>query len=219
MPLFQLTDIKKSVEQTILFIHIPKTGGTSVEMFFEGIGFATYLAPKDYAFVRPYLKVPPTHFDMSLIDAMFDLKNNSLYSFAVVRHPADRMISSYMWAKEKSKLQHIGEQLASYQKMNLEEFIALVFEEYSNDNNYMSNHIKPQHMFVSDSVTKVFHLENGLDNAIKEVLTDNGVTLNGELKMPQENKSNPYQTSISQQAKEMIYEFYKDDFTKFDYKP
>ena len=98
MPLYQLR--KGKTEKTVLFIHVPKTGGTAIETYFRAIGFAGYFDPPTYMPVRPYLKVPPTHYDYGVLKRLYNL--DALYSFAVVRHPVRRMVSEYRWALEKS---------------------------------------------------------------------------------------------------------------------
>ena len=43
MPLYQYR--KGEHERTLMFIHVPKTGGTAIETFFRGIGFTGYFDP------------------------------------------------------------------------------------------------------------------------------------------------------------------------------
>ena len=98
MPLYQYR--KNDIEKTFLFIHVPKTGGTAVETFFRGIGLTGYFDPPTYMPVRPYLTVPPAHYDYAVLRRLFNL--DELYSFAIVRDPVKRMISQYKWSIEKS---------------------------------------------------------------------------------------------------------------------
>ena len=148
MPLYSIRDGATNTEVAFYFIHIPKCGGTTIETLFEQLNFHTFLAPKDYLAVRKYLKLPPTHFDISLIENMFRLE--AIYSFAIVRNPYDRILSDYKWAKTKTNNTQF------FQKMSFEEFCVHCFKEYSNNSGYLANHITSQHQFVSKNVNKVF---------------------------------------------------------------
>ena len=68
MPLYTISNGATNTEVAFYFIHIPKCGGTTIETLFEQLKFNTFLAPKDYRAVRKYLKLPPAHFDLSLIE-------------------------------------------------------------------------------------------------------------------------------------------------------
>ena len=100
------------------FIHIPKCGGTTLEYFFENVGFKSFLAPKDYRDVRGFLKVPPAHFDMTILEKLFRM--DSMYSFAAVRCPYRRMLSDFKWAKTKTN------NTAYFENMSFDEFCNLI---------------------------------------------------------------------------------------------
>ena len=99
MSLYLFKDINKNVHIPIFFVHIPKCAGTTVEVLFERLGFKTFLAPKDYMWLRDFLKQPPVHYDITLIENMFRL--DIIYTFAIVRNPYSRILSDYKWAKLK----------------------------------------------------------------------------------------------------------------------
>ena len=77
MPLYTINNSATNKEVAFYFIHIPKCGGTTIENLFEQLKFDTFLAPKDYRAVRKYLKLVPTHFDISLID-MFSSRHTQI---------------------------------------------------------------------------------------------------------------------------------------------
>ena len=93
MPLYTISDVGKGLEVAFYFIHIPKCGGTTVFTLFDQLKFGTFLAPKDYRAVRKYLKLPPAHLDIALVENLFRL--HAIYCFAIVRNPYDRMLSDY----------------------------------------------------------------------------------------------------------------------------
>lgn len=207
MPLYQYR--KNELEKTLLFIHVPKTGGTAVETFFRGVGLTGYFDPPTYKPVRPYLKVPPTHYDYEVLRRLFEL--DALYSFAIVRHPVKRMISQYKWAIEKST------RASTFAQMTFSEFIRLMFAEYRKNENLSAGHYKPQVRFVGEKVTKIFRYEAGLDVIIRRVLEDIGFKPQGQLKLPIVNNSSPRTVEPSESDIQAIRDMYAEDFSAFGY--
>lgn len=207
MPLYQYRN--KEAEKTFLFIHVPKTGGTAIETFFRGVGLTGYFDPPTYMPVRRYLKVPPTHYDYDMLQRLFEL--DSLYSFAVVRNPVNRMISQYKWALEKSTM------ASTFAQMNFSEFIHMMFAEYKKNENLLSGHYKPQVRFVGEKVTRVFRYEEGLDAIIRRVLEDLGFKPQDDLKIPVVNNSTPRTVVPSESDIQAIRDLYAEDFSAFGY--
>jgi len=209
MPLYIYNDKKAKRSVAVYFIHIPKCAGTTLEKMFASLGFQSFLAPEDYLFARQYLKVPPTHFDIETIEKIFDL--NKLYSFSIVRNPYNRILSDYKWAKEKSN------RTEYFKAMSFDEFCSNSFEEYKIDQTYLASHIKPQHKFISNNVKKVFKLEDGLETAIQQVFADLGIVISGNILLPRLNATNENPIEISNYTRELIYDFYKEDFEMLGY--
>jgi hypothetical protein len=209
MPLYQYRTQDR--ETTFLFIHVPKTGGTAIETHLRSIGLTGYFDPPTYMPVRPYLKVPPAHYDYGYLNRLFDLTR--LYSFAVVRHPVKRMISEYKWALEVSTLK------GPLAQMDFSGFIRRSFEEYRRDENVLSGHFKPQVRFVGEKVTKIFKYEAGLDNVVRHVLRDVGLTFSSEMKIPVVNSTSSRKVVPSDSDIDLIREVYAEDFKAFGYEP
>lgn len=210
MPLFQFFDQTRMIEKSFLFIHIPKTAGTSVEHFFEKLNCKTFLAPKDYKFIRNYLKVAPTHYDFQQIDKIFDL--NKIYSFSIVRNPIDRTISIYNWLKKNSAKSE------RFEEMGIEEFCEHLFKIDPKIEPQLFTMIKPQYNFISKDIVKVFKLESGLDKILTEVLNDVGLILDGSSKIPFLNKSDKTNNlHINKNTNRLIEKYYEKDFLNFNY--
>lgn len=207
MPLYQYRTAQG--ERTFLFIHVPKTGGTALEAYFSKIGLKGYFDPPNYMPVRPYLKVPPAHYDYGYCNRLFNLDN--LYSFAVVRHPVKRIVSEYKWAREKMTL---PEQVA---RMDFAAYIRYMLEQYRRDENIAAGHFKPQIRFVGEKVTKIFKYEVGLDNVVRQVLRDVGLTSEGLPALPVVNKSSAATVVPSAEDIALIREVYAEDFKAFGY--
>jgi hypothetical protein len=209
MPLYQFR--RGETEKTFLFIHVPKTGGTAIETYFRAIGLTGYFDPPTYMPVRPYLKVPPAHYDYGVMNRLYNL--DGLYSFAVVRHPVRRMVSEYKWAREKSTAS------AMLAGMSFADYITFMFEQYSRDENIAAGHFKPQIRFVGDKVSKIFKYEAGLENIIGHVLQDVGLKFEGQVKLPVVNSTSGAKVVPTERDIEAIREFYAEDFAAFGYEP
>lgn len=207
MPLYQYR--KNTQEKTFLFIHVPKTGGTAVETFFRAVGFTGFFDPPTYMPVRPYLRVPPAHFDYEVLRRLFEL--DSLYSFAIVRDPVKRMVSQYKWSLEKSTS---AEALAN---TSFSDFLRIMFSEYRRNENIAAGHFKPQVRFVGDKVSKIFKYEAGLEIIIRSVLEDIGFRPQGELKLPLVNNSSMRRVEPSAADIGLIRDFYAEDYEAFGY--
>lgn len=207
MPLYQYRT--RDGETTFLFIHVPKTGGTAIEAFFQGLGLGSYFDPPGYRPLRPYLRVPPAHYDYGFLSRLVSL--DRLYSFAVVRHPVARMISEYKWALEKTTL------AGPMGHMEFGPFIRRMFEQYGRDENTMGGHFKPQVRFVGENVTKIFKYETGLDKIVGRVLQDVGLASQGEPKLPVVNVSSTRKVVPEPGDIALIREFYAEDFEAFGY--
>ena len=101
--------------------------------------------------------------------------------------------------------------------MSFEEFCVHCFKKYLVNSGYLANHIKPQNQFISKNVNKVFKLERGLEVAIEEVFTDIGVRLNNKLVLKKINATKGEAIQVNQKTKDLIYEFYEEDFKMFGY--
>lgn len=75
---FELRSTKKDLDQEVIFIHVPKTGGTSL---------ATALG------------LMPGHVPASRFQAYDPVRFATAYSFAFVREPADRLYSSFNYLR------------------------------------------------------------------------------------------------------------------------
>lgn len=207
MPLYQYR--KGEQERTLLFIHVPKTGGTAVETFLRGIGFTGYFDPPTYMPVRQYLRIPPAHYDYGVSARLFNL--DRLYSFAIVRHPVKRMISEYKWALERAT---DAEKLS---QMDFGQYLRLRLEQYKKDENQVSGHFKPQVRFVGEKVTKIFKYEAGLESIIRHVLRDIGLNHEGMPPLPVINNSSGRVVIPTASDLALIGDVYAEDFAAFGY--
>ena len=184
----------------ILFIHIPKTGGTSIEKFFlETMGEnmfcdnkyrGSYLwGHKDNKFFQ--------HLTMGEIFSEYKLLDISKidFIFTISREPISRFKSYYKWYIGNDK-KHILDHLKTK----------------SND-----SHVRPQTDYIKHfrEKVKIYKYESGLQNIINDVLKLNNIK--SKIKLSHTLNYKKKKTSFSKEEIKKIKDFYKDDFVNFTY--
>lgn len=196
----------------LLFIHIPKTGGSNIENFFMN-----------------YLKQNPTINQLLSNNLNLKINNHSLQHMTyqeiynnkdffninfdskikiltVVRNPYNRIISDLFYLKLGNK------------KNNKDE-IEKIIEKYLNSTHLYDNHKLEQYKFLTDNDNKI----------LKDIIILNSETLNdqmNELGFPEFsnfcNQTNTkitkdYYDYLNEASIKMINDYYKKDFEYFNY--
>lgn len=189
-----------------IFLHIPKTGGTSIEKaLFKKI-------PDPYTF--------DSHLMFGLVDLQysqhFNIANISKYSpvnidkyfiFTFVRNTWDRLVSAYRYL---------------YQKQEFGPFIKSRCEELQHNRLSQTDHFNTQMVFIkNDAGCVVPNFIGYFDNLQKdfdEVCDKIGVS---KTILPQINKSynsKPYQKYYDNYLSGLVKETYKEEIEFFDFK-
>ncbi|MCI5049834.1 MAG: hypothetical protein MRY32_05825, partial [Rickettsiales bacterium] len=71
MPIYAIE--QNNTHYVLLYMHIPKTGGTSISQFMTGLGFTEYYGATDDV-IKHVSRRPPAHFDYEICDTLFDLE-------------------------------------------------------------------------------------------------------------------------------------------------
>ena len=144
---------------------------------------------------------PPKHANIHEIKKKFPKLYDSHSKFTIIRDPYDKMVSWYFYLKRNA-----GEHL------NVVEFNDWVKDPqqlwHANDPIYF---LDPQHTWIDDTV-KVIKFEN-LNEGLNEFFED-------EIDLPIVNKSNHehYLTYYDEESLDVVYNKYKEDFEKYNYK-
>lgn len=189
---------KEMIENQILFIHIPKSGGTSIAtaLFGKATGhsylYEFYLANKKYT--------------------------KEFFKFCVVRNPYDRLVSAYAHIAHR-------ECNASFKKifkeLNIKTFEDLIMN-LDNHDSYqkLTNsivHLRSQHELIYHKKVKmdeIFKFENF--NMIEERLNKRLAT---EIKIKKLNSSprSDYKSYYNDYSRSVIDRIYKKDLEVFNY--
>lgn len=198
MPIFRISG------KTILFLHIPKAGGTSVEDFLSGLSSESFRMPLN----TEGLPCVPQHFHGALMGKLFAADFFD-YSFCVTRNPYARILSEYNY-----RMQHRHRPYRWFPTPKFNTWLKATLRRYKRNPYVYSNHIRPQVAFRLPQ-TRAFRLEDQVGELMRELgaLTDADVPET----LPHANPSKKRATTIDEGAARLIYDFYREDFETFGY--
>ena len=204
-------------EKTLLFIHIPKTGGTVIEDEIK----KKYKQTLYSGYINNILESPFNKFSLQhqfyttiyKYQNKLDVNFNNIKIFTVVRNPYDRIISDLFWWKRKKKYPEF--------KINYndtEEIYNFIKNNYLNRDD-LDNHNQPQYKFITD---ENLNLISNIKILKCETLNDTNNELNKflgfNINIKKENINKDYSKFLNKKSILLINEYYKKDFELFNYK-
>lgn len=213
MPIYKISG------KTVLFIHIPKTGGTSVEKWLSSHG-PQALFSEDNRGKNHILPCSPQHFHSYILKCFFD--NTFIdYAFTIVRHPTQRALSEYKWQvfrnKRYTKRRTLKSSFVLYKDHSLEAWLKKSLGAYQSNNYIFDNHIRPQSEFSDYPGCEVFRFEDGLGNIMAQVA--NRIGISPPEATPHEYQAEDREIILSDQSRAVIERFYAQDYQIFNYDP
>lgn len=197
MPIFEQGNTK------VLFIHIPKTGGSSIENMLKQQVTMTFFSPTPPS----GLKICPQHLQINDFKILFGCEKWS-WIFSVVRDPYDRIESEYHW-KTDAHFKKSGNRL------NFSQWVINQLNAAKKNPFALDNHLRPQTDFISSNV-EIFKYEDGLHEITSEL--EKYFDFPETLKLPTDNTSNRDEVHWSNEALNFVNDFYKNDFMQLNYK-
>ena len=204
-------------EKNLLFIHIPKTGGTVIEDEIK----KKYKQTLYSGYINNILESPFNKFSLQhqfyttiyKYQNKLDVNFNNIKIFTVVRNPYDRIISDLFWWKRKKKYPEF--------KINYndtEEIYNFIKNNYLNRDD-LDNHNQPQYKFITD---ENLNLISNIKILKCETLNDTNNELNKflgfNINIKKENINKDYSKFLNKKSILLINEYYKKDFELFNYK-
>lgn len=195
MPLYRNKD------RAILLVHIPKTGGSSLEEMLVSAGAMQALKfHKRLGFSAS----TPQHMQWDVLRHWVP-KEFYNFSFTIVRNPYARLASEYAWRQA----------ISNTPLPPFNTWICAALKRFKKNPYVLDNHIRPQHEFIGPKV-RVFRLEDGLDPVAKIAFRRLGLTYKAPT-TPHVRKSQHVVIDIEQSTLEALRAFYAADFETLGY--
>jgi len=195
-------------EHKIIFVHIPKTGGTSVEKLFDDSFYG-------WDEKRSLWK---QHCSIYQMQSVYGIDIRSYYKFAIVRNPWDRAVSDYKWWTRPSS------PFFNFLKNTTLEDYLLIRNGYEkinhlNDSTGRADHFYTQYSFVEidgrNCIDRIIRFEN-LQQDFNLVCDEVGER---RQQLPHTNKTNRkhYSEYYNQKTIDIVSQKYHKDIEYFDY--
>jgi hypothetical protein len=190
----------------VLYVHVPKTGGTAIEFFFEKNGFAASFVDRGgEGSIVPMMKCSPQHLHAEQLQSIFNLGRFS-YSFMTVRNPVDRLLSEY---RMRAVMQKSIE--------DVDTWIGNTLDAYPKNTFLIDNHIRPQVEFWFTGCDVYKHEAGFGESWVSRIAERLGCEfgypeVEVAMRFPSSAKVRPNAASVAR-----IRDFYRRDFEFFGY--
>lgn len=198
--------------KSVLYLHVPKTGGTYVEQLLIKNGFSMHhwSSKRVVGSIKRAERAPLQHMHSAMILSLFDPSKFS-FVFATVREPISRLISEFRMRNPQEACQKVALK-----------WMREAIEKCRSDPFIYENHIRSQADFLVEG-TSVFKQENGFgSNFVSDLESSIGVKFKVQsTKRHMEVKSELTEIQIrscmSQHDIRELSQFYERDYEVFKY--
>jgi hypothetical protein len=207
------------MEKKILFIWIPKTGGSTIHLLFKfnQIYINNSLDLNyNYNFTND-CNATFGHADINILlekNIISKTFYNNAFKFCIVRNPYDRTVSLFFYNNINKKY-------------TFEEFIIYLFNNKEkipknssvNSSVYgdLNNQWNPMYTWIPDDIDKIYYFEN-YSNIFEDIKKNTNTVIDFS-SIPIINKTEHlyYKSYYNKEIADLVYEMYKIDFEKFGY--
>jgi hypothetical protein len=200
MPLF----VKQA--KSALYVHVPKTGGSSIEQFFAGNGFRSeFLDANPKTSLNRFRLCSPQH--MTAEQLLSLLRPTRIdYIFMTVRDPLTRILSEY-----KMRLR------VAQETQSLSQWVTLSFRRFLEDPYTNDNHIRPQADFWIPGCD-VFRQEDGFDEIVSRIEARLGLPIEKrDMGSHNTDKGTVLDSDEVARITPLVRQFYRRDYLMFGY--
>lgn len=196
--------IYKKNGKAVLFVHVPKSAGTTVDHIFLANGWKVTFQDgggRSDTILR-HMKCSFQHFHAALLTQL--LNPNSFDAvFTILRDPMSRLQSEYRWRMEHG----------SGPQIEFNTWVTRMFRAYYRNRFVLDNHIRPQGHFVLPGA-QVTALENGLVQTMSRLSNTLGEPLHFDPNTRRNRSERQVdEIPISRMTSWLIRRFYARDFT------
>lgn len=198
-------------ERAVLFIHVPKTGGSTIERLFTDSGWTMHFrgTRKTDPDLFRFYRCSPQHHHAALLSELFAIGRFEL-SAAIVRDPIARFRSEF--AMRNSELEH-GD------AASVSAWTDRVLERYGRNPYALDNHLRPQTDFLLPG-TVTYRLEDGLEGMVSNLNERFDLGLTAELTHRLRSGKKGLSSSavdVPDEVLARLREFYAADFEQLGY--
>ncbi|MCP9835638.1 MULTISPECIES: sulfotransferase family 2 domain-containing protein [unclassified Cyanobium] len=197
---------------SILFLHVPKCGGSSIVDTFTANGYTSELEMRGKP-AQDCLLASPQHQTCSALKSLVRF-DNIKEIFMVVRNPYQRLVSEYNW---------IFREVSPEERPEYSQWVINSIAIVEQDPYYLDNHLRPMIDFLDvGHPARIFRLEGGLQAIIEfylqpvESMLNITVAHNKKASLFKYKSDNP---ALDERALHLVNKFYRDDFLAFGYEP
>ena len=199
-------------DESILFLHVPKCGGSSIAKLFKDNGFSPVLEMRGLP-PQNCLTASPQHQTCRNLRSMMNMaKLGSI--FIMARNPYGRIRSEFNW--------HFRSTPPEY-RPDINQWIIESLAKAESNGDYSDNHFRACIDFIDEDLPcSVFKIEDGINFVVESYLRkDNSI---GSISIPIEKNAKIFSSPIDKlqlndSAVRAINQFYKYDFEAFGYTP
>ena len=202
MPVFVKDDVR------VLYVHVPKTGGSAIEDAFADAGWETHLLDRTSARhpSRRFRRCSPQHLHAELLEQLVRLERIDLV-MTVVREPFARFRSEFLWRHSDD---------AAPTPADVTAWGRRILEKYTADPFVRDNHLRPQSQFLLPGA-HVHRYEDGLQAALDDV----GAAVDAAAPQLRPRTASAGLSSadvpVDAELERLLLDFYADDFTRLGY--
>ncbi|MEO9863436.1 MAG: sulfotransferase family 2 domain-containing protein [Yoonia sp.] len=189
--------------KVILFVHIPKTAGTSVEDAMTQAG--AVVALRYGSRFKGFMKATFQHLNTEIYAAVIPPDFYD-YAFTVTRHPIPRLVSEYYYRIKRGDT-----------PQPFDTWVNNAFDQHAKNPYVMDNHIRPQTDFLHAGVER-FRVEDDITSAV--MIAGSHLGLDISQPAPHANQTatkTPVQWSVKTSRR--AFAFYANDFDNLGYDP
>jgi len=203
MPVFERGTIR------VLFVHIPKTGGSSLEQGLRNAGFRQTCWSRE----KTAYGCSPQHLHAEALRQTFDMSSFDLM-FTVIRDPVDRVVSEF-------NMRHPARSGEDYGDEKFRAWFAWCRKSMGTRPWTLDNHIRPQVDFMVPEC-RVFRFEEGLDNVLRFVLatvtmSDAVCSLSPQISHLLKSHGGLSRSDLGEESLDSIFQAYREDYAHFGY--
>lgn len=205
-------------ENHILYIHIPKTGGSSIERYIAPSHVKFNWQEPDYNWLYGWCPKNKIHLQHASPEELLryglisEKEFQQCVKFAVTRNPWDRAISDWFWLQKDLSVS------GSLMDFLNKEGAFKEYLQFPSIPSYRGDHLRPQTDYINDSypLDYVGRFENFPEvEKFLESLPGNRETFNLHLKKSKKRKH--YSQFFTRKERNLVYELYSSDIEKFNY--